>query len=98
MDDHAWALIQRNGDALTGEDDFPSELAKLNAKTFILRLPGLIDGMPTGLSADMEFEVPEGFGLVFKRRNRITSSDNGGEPIKSWKYVLSIQPLKQEGF
>jgi hypothetical protein len=102
MEHHAWVLIERNGETTMGVDDFPPELAKLNCKTFILRLPGLFNGEVSGYAPDLELEVPVGFGLIFKRRTTLTAScDSPYHPRfdqaeKEWKYILSVVPLKQE--
>jgi len=94
MQHHSWVLIQRDEEVLSGVDDFPPELAKLNCKAFILRLPGLINGNVAGLAPDIEVEVPMGFELVFKRRNQIHAGET--EQYQSWKYVIGIKPLTQE--
>jgi hypothetical protein len=96
MEHHAWVLIERNGETTMGVDDFPPELAKLNCKTFILRLPGLFNGQVSGHAPDLELEVPVGFGLIFKRRNTISMCVDGQGQECDWKYILSFEPLKQE--
>lgn len=87
MEFHAWVLIMRNGETLTGVDDYPPELAKMQAKTFILRQPD---------SAPIEIDIPSGHGLIFKRRVQILMSE-GMEPYGTrWKYLVGFEPLKQE--
>ena len=97
MRDHEYVLIQRNGEAIHAVDGFPNEMLRLNCKTFILRLPGLEGGEIVGLAPDMEFSIPEGFGLIFKRRTTVGLACNGsGEQERGWKYIIGIEPLKQE--
>jgi hypothetical protein len=110
MEHHSWTLIQRDGEALTGVDDFPPEMAKLNCKCFILRLAGLVQGSRlevnlgglryAAAAPDLEFEVPEGFALVFKRRNNLQAIVNSKDPMQivgqEWKYIVGVVPLRQE--
>jgi hypothetical protein len=87
LDHHRWVIIQRDGQVVSGDDDFPSDLAKLRAKAFVLRLNG---------APPIELQVPEGFGLVFKRRNQIYMAEDGAEVGRGCIYIIALEPLKQE--
>jgi hypothetical protein len=87
MEFHAWVLIMRSGETITGEDDYPPEIAKMQARTFILKQPD---------SAPIEVEVPEGYALVFKRRVQMLMSSDMVHSGTRWKYLLGFEPLKQE--
>ena len=110
MEDHEYVLISRSGEAASCVDNVPDELTKLNCKTLILRLPGLVNNQPLlvgiggetymGVCADVEIEIPEGFYPKLVRRTTISATVNGDDSKKAmdreWKFVVTIAPLKQE--
>lgn len=94
--DHIWTLISRTDEAISGEDDYPTEMDKLNAKTFILYLLPRDESEGVQTVFPMEFEIPEGYSLVFKRRNwihKVQGADGEQSEVREHKYIVSIKPL-----
>jgi hypothetical protein len=84
---HRWVIIQHDDEVYSGEDDFPNELMKLNCRTFIFDTPE---------SPEIEFPIPKGHKLIFKRRVRIEKGVETGEEIESWRYVISSEAVSQD--
>jgi hypothetical protein len=84
---HRWLLILRDEQVLEGEDDYPDEISKMNAKAFILDFPN---------SPSTEYRIPEGHKLIFKRTVRIHMGSNGEEESREHMYKVWTEPIEQK--